>query len=91
MNRCGVCGFEWSAAGQAHCKGSRSEDGCHQQFNSTAAFDRHRTGAPDWGCIPVERFGDPMVKRDGSLGLPRLVLAARKSGDVWATALRGDR
>lgn len=92
MIRCYGCGKEWTAAGLAHCKE------CHEDFGSTSAFDRHRTGtyartdvtANQHGrrCIPVERFGDPMKKRDGSLGSPRLVLAARKGGGVWVTALK---
>lgn len=95
MNHCYDCGLDWTASGQAHCRS------CHEQFNSTAAFDRHRAGtfagtdttADQYGryCIPVSEFGTPVAKRDGSFGPPLLVLAAREHGDVWVTALRDDR
>ena len=77
LGRCGTCGHEWNALGQAHCGGPK---GCHEQFNSTAAFDRHRR---DFECIPVSDFAKPMKN-----GQARLVRAQRASGDVWVTALR---
>lgn len=90
---CDGCGLEWTAQGQAHCKGSRSEPGCHQHFNSTAAFDRHRTGefGKDRRCIPVSEFGNPVRRKDGSSGPPLLVKTSRNGVDVWVTALRDDR
>lgn len=60
--------------GQAHCAA------CHEHFNSTAAFDRHRK---DFACLPVSSFALPMKN-----GLPRLVRAQRADGEVWVTALR---
>lgn len=76
LGRCGICKFEWTAMGQAHCAT------CHTQFNSDAAFDRHRK---DFKCIPVEDFGKLMLRRDGTPGQPLLVLTER---GVWATARR---
>jgi hypothetical protein len=72
--RCGHCLREWAPLGQAHCAS------CHEQFNSTAAFDRHRRG---FECIPAELFGEPQKN-----GLPLLVKARRADGEVWVTALR---
>ena len=74
LGRCGKCKHEWNALGQAHC----SE--CHEHFNSTAAFDRHRK---DFECVAVEKFAEPQKN-----GLPLLVRAQRTDGEVWVTALR---
>lgn len=77
--KCGGCGKRWNSMGQAHCAT------CHEQFNSTAAFDRHREGPfADRSCIPVERFGEPY----GKAAKPRLLRTSRADGDVWVTSLR---
>ena len=79
LGACHNCGRTWNALGQAHCKE------CHEQFNSTAAFDRHRTGKPEMReCIPVAQFATLNEKT----GLPLLVSTMRADGDVWVTALR---
>ena len=75
LGRCGYCKYEWNALGQAHCST------CHEHFNSTAAFDRHRK---DFECIPVADFDKP----HGKQGLPLLVRTVRADGNVWVTALR---
>ena len=77
--RCGSCKRTWNANGQAHCRS------CHEQFNSDAAFDRHREGdADNRECVPVARFSEPF----GKAQTPRLVQTARADGPVWVTALR---
>lgn len=70
--RCGGCAREWSAGGQAHCAN------CHEQFNSTTAFDRHRL---DFACLSLAAFCEPT----GKSGKPRLVRLERPNGAVWAT------
>lgn len=74
LGRCGGCGREWNALGQAHCSA------CHEHFNSTAAFDRHRV---DFQCLDVSDYAKPMKN-----GRARLVRAQRADGEVWVTALR---
>jgi len=73
IGRCGGCLREWSPLGQAHCAT------CHEQFNSTAAFDRHRR---DFECVSVAEFGKP----HGKAAKPLLVRVERSEGPVWATA-----
>lgn len=79
---CGGCKRKWRALGQAHCRE------CHEHFNSTAAFDRHREGSVEEGryCVRVEDYATPYRKT----GLPRLVRSLRADGEVWVTALRDD-
>lgn len=87
LGRCGKCKREWNAGGQAHCAS------CPEQFNSTAAFDKHRVGEfatlngpGDRRCLSVAEISAPSEKT----GRPRLVRAQRADGEVWVTGLMNE-
>lgn len=92
MGRCGKCKHTWTGIQLAHCSG------CHLDFGSDTAFDRHREGTyepDDRHCIPVERFAEPRRSRQGARGdvteaprPPLLVLGGTPERPVWVTALR---
>ena len=55
---CSKCGAHWASAATLHCS-----DGCHLNFGSTDAFDRHRIGLWDERmCIPEADFSKPYGK-----------------------------